>query len=348
MAVRTSSFGKTKEGAEVTRYTIENKNGMRADVIDYGAILVNLFIKGSDGKERDIVLGHDNVAGYEADTCFLGATVGPIANRTKDAVFEVDGVKYQLDINDNENNLHSHFTEGFHKLMWAASFYGNSVTFKLEKKDMAMGHPGNMKVKVTYTLTDEDALEIHYDAVSDKNTVINMTNHSYFNLNGHDSGSILEESLCIKAAKYTPVLPGAIPIGEIAAVRATPLDFTEAKVIGKEIDTQNEQLLLVKGYDHNWVVDQWNEEMKLVATLQDFNSGITMETYSDLPGIQFYAGNCITPVVGKQGVNYVPRNGLCLETQYYPNSANQEGFPRPFFGPDKPYDTTTIYKFIVK
>lgn len=348
MAVRTASFGTTKEGKEVTMYTIENKNGMRADVIDYGAILVNLFVKGSDGKERDVVLGFDSVSGYEADTCFLGATVGPIANRTKGASFEIAGVKYQMDVNDNENNLHSHFIEGFHKLMWNASFYENSVTFKLEKKDMAMGHPGNMKVKVTYTLTEENELKIHYEAISDKDTIINMTNHTYFNLNGHASGLILDELLSLKAAKYTPVLPGAIPIGEIAAVRATPMDFTEPKRIGEEIGEEDEQLLLVRGYDHNWVVDHWDGEMRLIATLEDKNSGIVMETYSDLPGVQFYAGNCITPVTGKGGADYVPRCGLCLETQYYPNSANQEGFPRPLFGPEKPYDTTTVYKFAVK
>ncbi len=347
MAVKTSSFGTTKEGKEVTLYTIENKNGVRADLIDFGAILVNFIIKGADGNERDVVLGHDTVAGYEADTCFLGATVGPIANRTKGAAFEIDGVKYQMDVNDNDNNLHSHFIEGFHKVMWNASFYENSVTFKLEKKHMAMGHPGNMKIKVTYTLNDENELKIHYEASSDKDTIINMTNHTYFNLNGHDAGSIQDEILCLKAAKYTPVLPGAIPIGEIAAVRATPMDFTEPKAVGKDINADFEQLALVKGYDHNWVVDHWNGELRLIATLEDTKSGIKMETYSDLPGVQFYAGNCIKPMAGKNGANYRQRDGLCLETQYYPNSANQDGFPRPLFGPDKPYDTTTVYKFIV-
>ncbi|MBR4965158.1 MAG: galactose mutarotase [Lachnospiraceae bacterium] len=348
MSVKTTSFGTTREGTEVTMYTIENKNGMRADVIDYGANLVNLFVKGADGKERDVVLGFDTVAGYEKNVSFFGATIGPIANRTKDASFEIDGVKYQMDVNDNENNLHSHFYKGFHKLMWKASFYENSVTFKLEKKDMEIGHPGNMKVKVTYTLTDENELKIHYEATSDKDTIINMTNHTYFNLNGHDSGKIYDEKLCLKAAKYTPVLPGAIPIGEIAAVRATPMDFTEPKKIGEEINADFEQMLMVKGYDHNWVVDHWDGELRLIATLEDENSGIVMETYSDLPGVQFYAGNCITPETGKQGAAYEPRCGLCLETQYFPNSANQDGFERPLFGPEKPYDTTTVYKFVVK
>lgn len=348
MSVKTVSFGKTIEGAEVTKYTIENKNGMRADLIDYGAILVSLYMKGSDGAERDIVLGYDTVAGYEADENYFGATIGPIANRTKKGAFEIDGVKYQMAINDNDNNLHSHDYEAFNKKMWKADYNENSVVFELEKEHMELGHPGNMKVKVTYTLNDENALEIHYEATSDRNTIINMTNHTYFNLNGHDAGKILDEILCIKAAKYTPVYPGAIPIGEIAAVRTTPLDFTSPKVIGDEITADFAQLKLVKGYDHNWVVDQWNNEIKQVAVLEDANSGIIMETYSDLPGIQFYAGNCMTPVLGKNGITYKPRHGLCLETQYYPNSANEEGFPRPLFGPDKPYDTTTIYKFSVK
>lgn len=348
MSVSTVPFGKTKEGAEVTLYTIENKNGVRADLIDYGAILVNLFYKGKDGKERDIVLGYDTVEGYELDENYFGATIGPIANRTKSGRFEVDGVKYQMEINDNDNNLHSHLFEAFHKKMWETSYEGNTVTFTLFKKHMEMGHPGDMKVVVTYTLTDEDELKIAYKATTDRNTIINMTNHTYFNLNGHESGLILDEILCIKSSKYTPVLPGAIPIGEIAAVRSTPLDFTEPKVVGKEIREDFAQLKLVKGYDHNWVVEHWNGEMKLVATLEDPVSGIVMDTYSDLPGIQFYTGNCMTPVVGKQGIKYSRRHGLCLETQYYPNSANQEGFPRPLFGPDKPYETTTTYKFSVK
>jgi len=348
MSVTTKPFGKTAAGEEVMLYTMENANGMRASVTNFGAILVNLYVKGADGKERDVVLGYDSVERYLTDGSGHGATIGPIANRTKDAKFVIDGVTYQLEVNDNENNLHSSHTKGFQKRVWKASFYENSVTFKLDKKDMDMGHPGNMKVKVTYSLTDDDALKIHYEATSDKDTIINMTNHTYFNLNGHESGTAYDEILWIKAAKYTPVVAGAIPIGEIAAVRATPLDFTAPKAVGKDINADFEQLKLVNGFDHNWVVDDWNGEIKKVATLEDPVSGILMETYTDLPGVQFYAGNFMADQNAKGGVSYEPRQGLCLETQYYPNSANQEGFPRPLFGPDKPYDTTTIYKFIVK
>ncbi len=345
MAVTVSNFGKTKAGVETQLYMIENAGGMKAGVTNFGAILVNLIVKGADGKERDVVLGFDNVEGYLTDGNCFGATVGPIANRTANASFEIDGVKYQLDVNDNANNLHTSHEKGFQKCVWDAKAEGNSVTFSLEKKDMEMGHPGNMKVAVTYTLTDDNELKIHYHADTDKDTIINMTNHTYFNLNGHDAEEIYDEKLWLKASHYTPVVKGAIPTGEIAPVAGTPMDFTREKKVGEDIYSDFEQIQLVGGYDHNWVVDDWNGELQLIAKVTDEKAGLVMDTYTDLPGVQFYAGNFVGKDICKGGVLYGPRKGLCLETQYYPNSANEKNFPRPLWSVDKAYDTTTVYKF---
>lgn len=345
MGVTVKNFGKTSTGIETQLYTIENQNGMKAGVTNFGAILVNLMVKGADGKERDVVLGFDSVEGYLTDGNCFGATVGPIANRTANAQFTINGTVYQMDVNDNANNLHTSHTEGFQKRVWDATYDDNSVTFCLVKKDMEMGHPGEMQVAVTYTLTDNDELKIHYHADTDKETIINMTNHTYFNLDGHDSSEIYDELLWIKAGNYTPVVKGAIPTGEIASVTGTPMDFTTAKKVGQDIYADFEQINLVGGYDHNWVVDDWNGELQLIAKVEDKKSGIIMDTYTDLPGVQFYAGNFVGKEVCKGGVLYGPRKGLCLETQYYPNSANEKNFPRPLYGPDKAYDTTTVYKF---
>ena len=339
-------FGKTREGKSVTLFSLKNKNGMQADVMDYGANLVNLLVPDREGNIADVCLGYDNLEAYFDNSSFFGATVGPVANRTADAKFEIGGVEYQLDVNDNQNNLHSHFEKGLHKVLWDAVVNedDNSVTFSAASKDGEIGFPGNRTFAVTYQLTDENELSIHYDAESDKDTIVNMTNHSYFNLKGHDNPSILDEKLWIGASTYTEIVPGAIPTGNIIPVAGTPLDFTTLTTIGDRIEDPSEQLVMVKGYDHNYVVDNQGT-FKKVAEVVDEAAGRTMEVYSDLPGIQFYAGNCIGEHTGKGGATYGKWHGLALETQYYPNSANQEGFPRPVTGPGRPYSTTTVYKF---
>ncbi|MDD2971635.1 MAG: galactose mutarotase [Lachnospiraceae bacterium] len=346
MSVKVENFGKTKDGKAVELYTIENKNGMKAQVMTYGAILVRLFVPDKDGKIDDVVLGFDKVEDYFTNGNFFGATIGPSANRIKDAKFQIDGTTCQLDANDGVNNLHSHYELGYHKQLWNASNNDNSVTFSLEGADGVMGFPGNKKIQVTYTLTEENELQIHYEVVSDKKTVLNLTNHSYFNLGGHRAKLIHDHIMWIKASHYTPVVAGAIPTGEIAAVTGTPMDFTTPKKVGQDINADFEQLKLVQGYDHNWVIDDYDGKVKLIAKVTDEEAGRTMEVYSDLPGVQFYAGNCITPVTGKEGEQYVPRKALCLETQYFPNSANDKHFPQPVFDAGQLYSTTTIYKFI--
>lgn len=348
MSVKKELFGKTRDGQEVYCYCIENKNGMSAKVITYGAILKNLYVPDKKGKAEDVVLGYDKLWMYFKNGSCFGSTIGPIANRTKGGKFSLNGKKYQIAVNDRGvNNLHTDLVNGFHKRVWDAEVGKNKVTFSLTKKNGEMGHPGNMKVSVTYTLTDKNELKITYHASSDKETVINMTNHSYFNLSGPKSDSIESTKLTMYASSYTPVDDLAIPTGEILSVKGTPMDFTKEKAIGKDIAKKEyKQLKICGGYDHNWVIDGWNGKSKLIACARDTRSGRTMEVYTDLPGVQFYSGNFIGSNNGKEGYRNGKRKGFCLETQYYPNSANEKNFPQPIFGPGKDYDTTTVYKFI--
>ena len=345
--VEINKFGILNDEREVSLFSLKNKNGMQADVTNYGAILVNLFVPNGKNELADVNLGYDTLEEYFVNGPFLGATVGPIANRTANGKFEIDGVVYQLDVNENGNNLHSHFDKGMHKVLWGATVdeAENKVVFSLKAADGELGFPGNREFFVSYKLTDDNALEIHYAANSDKDTIINLTNHSYFNLKGHDNNSILDEKLWINASQFTEIVPGAIPTGTLCSVKGTPLDFTSFQVIGERINDEYEQLQLVGGYDHNFVVDKKEDGLEKVAEVVDEVADRIMEVYSDLPGIQFYAGNFISAHKGKNGAQYGNRHGLALETQYFPNSANQEGFARPIVGPGKPYATTTIYKF---
>lgn len=346
MTVKKELFGATNDGKEVSLYTLHNVKGIKAQIMDYGAILVNLFIPDKNGKVDDVVLGFDHIEDYFVNGSFFGATIGPSANRIEDARFMIDGQIFQLDRNDGCNNLHSHIEQGFHKKLWDAEITENSVIFSVESPDGEMGFPGNKKVSVTYTLTEENELQIHYYATSDKKTVLNMTNHSYFNLAGHKADKIYNDELWLKASHYTPIVAGAIPTGEIASVIGTPLDFMVAKRIGQDIEADFEQLKLVGGFDHNWVVDDYTGQVQLIARLSNRECGRTMEVYTDLPGVQFYSGNSIDTQIGKEGMTYSKRQALCLETQYFPNSVNETNFIQPIFGAGKEYDSTTIYKFI--
>ena len=345
MSVEVQNFSKAKNGQEIKLFTISNKKGMQAAVTNIGAVLVKLLVPDAKGTLADVVLGFDHGEDYYENGSFFGAVVGPNANRIGGASFEIDGVKYQLDVNDGPNNLHSDFEKGYHKAIWDAQTEENSVTFTLTDTDGNMGFPGNKKVQVVYTLDEENGITLHYHASSDKKTVLNLTNHSYFNLDGHDSGSIEGHELTLNCSKYTPVVAGAIPTGELAPVAGTFMDFTQPKVVGKEINEKWEQLLLTKGYDHNWVIDGADGTLREIATVKGPKSGRVMKVYTTLPGVQFYAGNCIAPQSGKGGVMYGPRMGLCLETQYYPDTVHQAAFPSCIFGPDRDYDSVTTYRF---
>lgn len=343
--VKKESFGKTKQGQEIYRFWLENSRGMKAGMINYGAILVNLFVPDKNGNVEDVVLGYDTLEPYFTNGCFFGATVGPNANRIGGASFVLDGQKYQLDANDGANNLHSHKDLGYHKRIWDAEEKEDSITFMLADEDGNMGFPGNKKIQVTYTLTEDNELKISYEAESDKNTVINMTNHTYFNLSGQGKGTIHDHILELKASAYTPIVPGAIPTGEIAPVAGTPFDFTKAKKIGAEIDSDNRQLQFTGGYDHNWVLDGAEGVLREFAVVKEPVSGREMRAYTDLPGVQFYAGNSIDAQNGKDGAKYENRGGFCLETQYFPDTPNEPDFPSSVFGPDRKYKSITVYKF---
>ena len=344
MGVTVKTFGKTKQKEDILLYTITNANGMSASVTNFGAILVNLLVPDSKGTFKDVVLGLEKGTDYYKNGSFFGATVGRSANRIGGAQAVIDGVTYKFPVNDGPNNLHTDFEIGMHMKLWDAVIKGNSVEFSVFSPDKEAGFPGNLNAKVTYTLRDDNAIEISYEAVSDKKTIINMTNHTYFNLEGHNAGCIENTELQLNCSKYTPVVKGAIPTGELADVEGTVFDFRTAKTIGQDINAKEQQLKLVKGYDHNFVVDGYDGTERLIAVAKA--GGRTMEVYSDLPGVQFYAGNCIAKQKGKEGAKYNKRNGFCLETQYFPDNANQGNFKKAVFDAGETYKTKTVYKFV--
>ncbi len=345
MSVTIEPFGHYPDGREVKLYTISNQNGMTVSVANVGAALVKVMIPDRQGTCADVVLGFDSADAYMENGSFFGVVVGPNANRIKEARFALDGTVYQLDANDGRNNLHSHRKEGWHKRFWEACVGEDSVTFSLEDGDGSLGFPGRKRVSVTYSLDEENALKLHYHGSSDKRTILNLTNHSYFNLDGHEGGSIENHELWLSASHYTPADAGSIPTGEIAAVAGTPMDFTVAEKIGRRIGEDFEQLKFAGGYDHNWVIDGWDETLRHFATVKSPVSGRIMKAYTTLPGVQFYAGNFIEEQTGKKNAHYGPRCGLCLETQFFPDSVNKPGFPDSIFGEGREYDSVTVYQF---
>lgn len=347
MSISKELFGVAKDGKEVYAFTLENANGMKARVINFGAILVNLYVPDKKGNVQDVVLGYDKLEDYYGNASFFGATIGPSANRVGNAKFQIDGKTYQLDVNDGPNNLHSNKELGYHKRVWNIDAADdNSVTFSLEAPDGDMGFPGNKKITMAYSLSDDNALKLSYHGTSDANTLINMTNHTYFNLSGHQAGKIEDHLLTIHASCYTPVIPGSIPTGEIAPVAGTPMDFTTPKPIGQDIGADFEQLKLALGYDHNFVIDNADGTLREIAVVEDPKNGRKLKVFSNLPGVQFYAGNCVEEETGKDGVTYGARVGMCLETQYFPDSINKPDFPSVIFGPDRDYDAETVYQII--
>lgn len=347
MAVQIRDFGTAKSGEVIKAYTLSNSKGMEATIINYGAIIQSLIVPDKDGKKEDVVLGYDTLEPYFENGSFFGVAVGRNANRIKDAQFTIDGTVYKLAVNDGPNNLHSDFENGLHKRVFEVQVEegNNAVVLYVEEEDGANGFPGKLELTVTYRLTEENELLIAYHGVSDKKTVINCTNHTYFNLAGHASGNVHEQYMQINASKYTPVVAGAIPTGEWAPVEGTVFDFTKPVKIGAHVDDDVEQLKLVQGYDHNFCIDNANHTMRECAVAFEEKSGRKMTVLTDLPGVQFYAGNCIGDTVGKAGVTYTKRTGFCLETQYFPNSMNQEGFESPVIDAGAEYKTSTVYKF---
>lgn len=345
MSVTKEFFGKTADGSEIYKYWLENRKGMKAAVINYGGILTNLFVPDHDGHVADVVLGFDDLASYERYGNCFGAIVGPSANRISNASFEIDGITYLLDRNNGENNLHSHFEKGYHKRVFRTEEASDGVSFLLEDTDGSLGFPGNRSIKVTYSLNEDNEIRIHYEATSDKKTVLNMTNHSYFNLKGQGDGDVLEHLVEIRSSRITKIREGMIPTGEYVEVAGTAFDFMKPKKIGQDIDQDDEQLKLGYGYDHNWVIDHADGTLREAATVTEPETGRVMKVYTDAPGVQFYTANGMNQPDGKKGVTYGPKSGFCLETQYFPDSINQPEFPSVIFGPDRKYDSTTIFQF---
>ena len=346
MGVVKEKFGTARNGKEVYAFTISNANGMQAKIINFGAILVSLLVPDKDGKPEDVVLGYDSLEEYYGNGSFFGATIGPSANRIGGASFEINGKAYQIDVNDGPNNLHSHMENGYHKQVWDAVEGDNSVTLTLEGKDGEMGFPGNKKITMVYSLSEDNALKLAYHVSADADTIVNLTNHTYFNLAGHKAGKIEDHLLQLHAGNYTPVVPGAIPTGEIQPVAGTPMDFTKMKPIGQDINADFEQLKLTLGYDHNFVIDGADGSLKEIAVAEDPKSGRKMKVFTTLPGVQFYAGNCIGEDTGKDNTPYGPRKGFCLETQYYPDNIHHPNFPQSVFGPGRDYESVTVYQFM--
>lgn len=344
--MKTEAFGSIQSGKKATLYILENKNHTVVKVTDFGATLVSVLFADKDGVMKDMVLGYDDAASYEKGTSCFGATIGRNGNRIKDARFTIDGKEWVIEANENNNSLHSG-KNGFNHLMWEMKESGdNYVTFYHYSPQEEQGFPGNMHVTVTYTLDDEDTVHITYHAKADADTVMNFTNHSYFNLAGHDSGVMLDQKLQLFADAYTPDEDShSIPTGEIAPVAGTPMDFTTMKPIGQDINADFEQLHFTGGYDHNYVLSDKPGAMRQMAKAECDASGIAMDAYTECCGVQLYAGNFIGTQTGKGGVTYGDRHGFCLESQFYPNAVNEKNFPSPVVPANTEYHSETKYHF---
>lgn len=352
MNITKRSFGFTAEGREAYIYRMQNDSGSYIEVTNYGACLVSVVVPDREGKLTDVVLGYDTLEEYEKGRAHFGAVIGRNANRISQARAEISGKTYQLAANNGENNLHSG-PDNYEYRLWdeiEADDGDNSVTFALQSPDGDQGFPGNFRIMVKYKFSRGNEVSIQYMGSSDADTVCNMTNHSYFNLNGHDQGEIGGHWLKLEAHSFTPVKDsGAIPTGEILPVEKTVMDFTKGKVIGRDWEADDEQICYGSGFDHNFVCSHYNRGQKrVIARVRGPKSGIEMEVLSDLPGVQFYTGNFIREQAGKNGCIYHRRNGLCLETQYFPNSINEENFESPLLEAGRPYRTTTVYRFGVE
>ena len=342
-------FGKTSDGDDVSKYTLKNSNGMEVSVISYGGIITSWKAKDRDGNYKDIVLGFNDLSDYETRSPYFGALIGRYGNRIKEGKFTLDGVEYDLAVNNGENHLHGGL-KGFDKVIWDVEKEVNdklaSLILRYNSMDMEEGYPGNLDVKVTYTLTNDDELRVRYEAETDKKTVVNLTQHSYFNLSAGLSRDILAHEITIDADSYLPVDQTLIPTGELRGVGGTSFDFRASKSIGDDINEEDIQLTFGNGYDHCWVLNKQDEGIRLVASAYDPVSGRLLEVSSDQPGIQFYSGNFLDGTLeSKDGAKYEFRSGFCLETQHYPDSPNKESFPTVILNPGEKYDTKTIFKF---
>ncbi|MGC1201316.1 MAG: aldose epimerase family protein [Candidatus Acidiferrales bacterium] len=349
--IQVSDFGKTKDGNAVYRYVLTNKNGIVATVMSFGATLVSLKVPDRNGKIADVVLGYDDLADYEQGKSYFGGTIGRYANRIAGGKFVLDGTTYQIPINDGPNSLHGG-TTGFNKRVWTAVDRSRADAQVLELSYTSPageeGYPGTMKATITYTLpADTNELRLDYSASTDKDTILNLTNHSYYNLTGDPSHDILSHQLLLRAREFTPVDATLIPTGKVSSVEGTPFDYRKSTAIGARIGQDDEQLKLAKGYDQNWVLEKSAKGgLQLAAEVYEPTSGRVLDILTTQPGIQFYSGNFLDGTVkGKGGQAYGHRTGFCLETQHYPDSPNHANFPSTELKPGQTFRSTTIIRF---
>lgn len=340
-------WGKTKTGEAVERYTLRNSRGIQVDFITYGGIITSILAPDRKGVAGDIVLGFDSLEGYLGDHPYFGAIVGRYANRIARGRFVLDGKEYRLARNNGDNALHGGL-RGFDKVVWKARQVKDGVELSYLSKDGEEGYPGNLQVKVTYLLNDKNELRIEYEAVTDKPTVVNLTNHSYFNLSAGASADILDHRLRVNADRFTPVDAGLIPTGELRSVAGTPFDFRAPHAIGERIHQPDEQLRLGRGYDHNFVLNRRGSGLEMAARVVEAKSGRVLEVLTTEPGMQLYTGNFLDGSLrGKGGRLYGRHAGLCLETQHFPDSPNRPEFPSTVLRPGQTFRSTTVYRLSV-
>jgi aldose 1-epimerase len=352
MSITKQAFGNTADGTPVDLYTLTNVHGLETKITNYGGIVVSLMVPDRQGKLEDVVLGYETLQEYLENNPYFGAIIGRYGNRIAKGKFTLNGVEYTLAQNDGENHLHGGI-KGFDKVVWNAKELPDEnnpgLEFTYVSPDDEEGYPGTLSITVTYTLTQDNALKIDYSATTDKDTVVNLTNHSYFNLAGAGEGDILGHELMLHADKFTPIDNTLIPTGELRSVKGTPMDFTQLTAIGAGMNEAYEQIQLGGGYDHNWVLNEHGESPILAARVYEPASGRMMDVSTTEPSIQFYTGNFLDGTnIGKSGKVYQRRYGFCLETQHFPDSPNKPDFPSTVLRPGETYTTTTIYKFSAK
>jgi aldose 1-epimerase len=352
VTIEKKAFGKTKDGINIDQFLLKNQNGMEINAINYGGIITSWKAKDRNGNYKDIVLGFNNLYEYEANSPYFGAIIGRYGNRIAKGKFTLNEENYTLALNNDENHLHGGL-KGFDKVVWDAKEVVNdssaSLVLSYVSKDMEEGYPGNLRIQVIYTLDNNDELSVKYQAVSDKTTIINLTQHSYFNLSADFNKNILDHEIVINADSFLPIDSTLIPTGEIRNVSGTSFDFRKPKKVGEEINTLNKQLMFGNGYDHCWVLNNQDQGLRFVASAYDSETGRLLEIFSDQPGIQFYSGNFLDGTLkSKIGGTYDFRSGFCLETQHYPNSPNEKNFPSVILRPEEKYVTETIFKFSSK
>jgi aldose 1-epimerase len=350
MTITSEPFGTLDDGREVAIFTLENAHGIRARITSWGGAIVSLVAPDRRGAMADVALGFDDLAGYLGDRAYMGTLIGRYGNRLGGARFQLDGVEYRLAANDGSNHLHGGRT-GFDKVLWDATpretAEGPALELAYHSPDGEEGYPGNLAVRAVYTLTHDGALRIDYAATTDRTTLVNLTNHAYWNLAGHAAGSILDHRLQLEASRFAAVGPGLIPTGELRVVAGTPLDFRSATAIGARIDREDDQLRIGAGYDHSFAIDGADGALRRAARVTEPASGRVLEVFTTEPAVQFYSGNFLDGVRGKGGATYGRRTGFCLETQHHPDSPNQPSFPSTTLVAGARYHSTTVYKLLV-